>query len=187
MLVVNTAYRTDVAFETTFSGACSETYYEISAWLKNICYKCGCDSNGVGLPMASGYIPTAAGDSSGVKPNLAFQINGIDYYTTGDLAYQGLGGTQTGSDTLNKWVKRSFVYKTQPGETSFLISFRNNAPGGGGNDWAIDDIGVRTCYPSMTYSPSIAPTVCSGATITITDTVRSYYSNLCILQMAVHY
>jgi|GEM_PF-133006 len=176
MLVVNTAYRTDVAFETTFTGACSETYYEISAWIKNICYKCGCDSNGIGLPMGAGYIPTGAGDSSGVKPNLAIQINGIDYYTTGDIAYQGLGGTQTGSDTLNKWVKRSFVYKTKPGENSFDISFRNNAPGGGGNDWAIDDIGIRTCYPSMSYSPSIVPTVCAGQTITIGDTVRSYYS-----------
>ena len=176
MLVVNSSYRTDVAFQTNISGLCPETYYEVSAWIKNMCYKCGCDSNGVGLPMGAGYIPTAPGDSSGVNPNLAFRINGIDYYTTGDIKYQGLGGTQTGSDTLNKWLKKAFVYKTQPGETSIKITLRNNAPGGGGNDWAIDDIGIRTCYPSMTYAPSPNPTVCKNNPYTIYDTIKSYYN-----------
>lgn len=174
MLVVNSAYRSDVAFQFNFNGACTETYYEISAWIKNICSKCGCDSNGVGA-QNTGYIPTAANDSAGVRPNIAFEINGVDYYTTGDLVYQGLGGTQTGTDTLNKWVKRSFVYKTKPNETGFMMTFRNNAPGGGGNDWALDDISIRTCYPNMTYSPSSNPSVCTGRTLTISDTVRSYY------------
>jgi hypothetical protein len=176
MLVVNSAYRTDVPFQTNISGLCPETYYEVSAWIKNMCYKCGCDSNGVGLPMGAGYIPTAPGDSSGVNPNLAFQINGIDYYTTGDIKYQGLGGTQMASDTLNKWLKKSFVYKTQPGETAIKITLRNNAPGGGGNDWAIDDIGIRTCYPGMTYAPSTNPQACANNPYTLYDTVRSYYN-----------
>jgi hypothetical protein len=175
MLVVNSAYRTDVAFQFNFSGACTETYYEISAWIKNICSKCGCDSNGVGSTQAS-YLPSGPGDSSGIRPNIAFQIDGVDYYTTGDLVYQGLGGTQTGSDTLNKWVKRSFVYKTLPNQTGLTLTFRNNAPGGGGNDWAVDDISIRTCYPNMVYSPSANPTVCTGNTLTISDTVRSYYN-----------
>ena len=175
MLAVNAAYRTDVAFQYNFSGACTDTYYEISTWIKNICYRCGCDSNGVSAGN-TGYIPTAAGDSAGVRPNIAVQINGVDYYTTGDLLYQGLGGTNSGSDTLNKWVRRAFVYKTKPGETNFTLTLRNNAPGGGGNDWAMDDIGIRTCYPNMAYSPSATPAVCQGSTLTITDTVRSYYN-----------
>lgn len=174
MLVVNAAYRTDLAFSFTVSGACSNTYYEISAWLKNVCYKCGCDSMGRGASSA-GYIATAPGDSSGVRPNLAFEINGVDYYTTGDIAYQGLGGTQTGSDTLNNWVRRSFVYKTGASENGFILTLRNNAPGGGGNDWALDDISLRTCFPNMSYSPTNTPTVCAGNLITIYDTVRSYY------------
>jgi trimeric autotransporter adhesin len=174
MLVVNAAYRTDLAFSFTVTGACPNTYYEISAWLKNICYKCGCDSMGRGASTA-GYIPSAAGDSSGVRPNLAFQIDDVDYYTTGDILYQGLGGTQTGSDTLNNWVQRSFVYKTGASQTNFLLTIRNNAPGGGGNDWALDDLSLRTCYPNMSYSPTNSPTVCEGNLITIYDTVRSYY------------
>ncbi len=174
MLVINSAYKTDVAFKYNVTGACTETYYEISAWFKNLCYKCGCDSTGTGA--GAGYIPTAAGDSSGVRPNIAMQIDGIDYYTTGELVYQGLGGTQTGSDTLNNWVKRSFVFKTLPGQSNFTVTFRNNAPGGGGNDWAVDDISIRTCYPNMSYSPSANPTVCAGQTLKLSDTVRSYYN-----------
>ncbi|MBK7308153.1 MAG: T9SS type A sorting domain-containing protein [Chitinophagaceae bacterium] len=175
MLAINASYKTDVAFEFNATGACGATYYEVSAWFKNICYKCGCGSLGRGSGNV-GYIPTAAGDSAGVRPNIAMQINGIDYYTTGELVYQGLGGTQTGSDTLNNWVRRSFVFKTDTAQSSFRVTFRNNAPGGGGNDWAIDDISIRTCYPNMTYSPSANPTVCAGQTLTISDTVRSYYN-----------
>ncbi|MBP6233905.1 MAG: T9SS type A sorting domain-containing protein [Chitinophagaceae bacterium] len=177
MLVVNAAYRTDLAFNFSVSGACPNTYYEISGWFKNVCYKCGCDSLGRGATSGSVlYIPTAPGDSSGVRPNIAFQINGIDHYTTGDILYQGLGGTQTGSDTLNNWVKRGFVYKTGPSETSFTLTLRNNAPGGGGNDWALDDLSLRTCLPNMTYSPTNNPAVCENNVIEISDTIRSYFN-----------
>jgi hypothetical protein len=174
MLAINAAYRTDVAFNFNVSGACPNTYYEISFWLKNICYKCGCDSMGR-FTGSAGYIPTAAGDSAGVRPNIAVEINGKDYYTTGNIRYLGLGGTQTGSDTLNQWVQRSFVYKTGTNETSFTLNLRNNAPGGGGNDWALDDISLKTCTPTMNYSPSNSPFVCANNQITIYDTVRCYY------------
>src|SRR5436190_8040570 len=174
MLAINSSFRTDVAFDFNVSGACPNTYYEISAWFKNICYKCGCDSLGR-FTSGAGYIPTNPGDSAGVKPNIAFSIDGVDYYTTGNLRYWGLGGTQSGSDTLNKWVQRSFVYKTGPSQTGFAMTLRNNAPGGGGNDWAIDDIALKTCTPTMNYSPSYSPTVCENNMVTIYDTVRCYY------------
>ncbi len=176
LLAINAAFRTDKVFEYTASGVCSETYYEVSAWFKNLCYRCGCDSTGKGAGGGAGYIPTAPGDSSGVRPNIAMQIDGIDYYTTGELKYQGLGGTQTGSDTLNNWVRRSFVFKTAVAQTSFKVTFRNNAPGGGGNDWAVDDIGLRTCYPLMIYAPT-NPIVYMGSSLTIRDTVRSYFNS----------
>ncbi|MES1218492.1 MAG: T9SS type A sorting domain-containing protein, partial [Bacteroidota bacterium] len=180
MLVVNAAYKTDTAFKSTITNLCPNTYYEISAWIKNICYKCGCDSNGVGAASgSSSYIPLSANDSSGVQPNLNFQINGQDYYSTGNITYAGTGAgiTQMGSDSTNVWVKRGFVYKTGAAETGFEFLIRNNAPGGGGNDWAIDDIGISTCLPTMTYSPSTSPNVCMGNTLTINDTIRSSYEN----------
>jgi hypothetical protein len=175
MLVVNSAYRADTAFTYTVNNLCPNTYYEISAWFKNICYKCGCDSTGASATTA-GYIPTAPGDSSGVNPNIAFDVNGVDYYTTGNLKYLGLT-TPTGSDSSNQWHKRGFVYLTGPTETSFTLTLRNNAPGGGGNDWALDDISVATCLPNMQYSPSLNPTACMNNPITINDTIRSYFNN----------
>lgn len=182
MLVINSAYKTDTAFQYTVTNLCPNTYYEISAWVRNICYRCGCDSVGRGSGSA-GYIPFATGDSSGVQPNLAFDINGIDYYTTGNIEYFGTDRvaprdtTSQRSDTLNKWVKRGFTYLTGLSQTSFTLTIRNNAPGGGGNDWAIDDIAVATCLPNMNYSPSLNPNVCRMNSLTIYDTVRSYFNN----------
>lgn len=178
MLVVNSAYKTDTAFKSSITNLCPNTYYEISAWVRNICYKCGCDSMGRGASSA-GYIPFAANDSSGVQPNLAFQINGQDYYTTGNIPYSGTGPgiTQQASDSVNQWIKRGFVYKTEATQTSLELLIRNNAPGGGGNDWAIDDISFSTCLPVMTYSPTVNPITCDSNYVTINDTIRSTYEN----------
>lgn len=180
MLVINSSFKTDTAFQYTVTSLCPNTYYEISAWFKNICSKCACDSNGKGASNSTGppfYIPTGPGDSSGVVPNLAFDVNGIDYYTTGDITHQGLSATEQGSDSVNTWVKRGFVYKTDTTQNSFTLTIRNNAPGGGGNDWAVDDIAVATCLPNMQYSPSLTPNVCRLNPLTIDDTIRSYFDN----------
>lgn len=163
-VIINASYETNRAFTQTITNLCEETYYEFSAWFRNICRRCGCDSTGRGAG-SSGYVPAPGNDSSGVRPNLTFQIDGQDCYTTGNLAYTG------------QWIKKGFIFRTRPGQTSFTVTIRNNAPGGGGNDWAIDDIGVATCLPSMQYSPSLTPSVCRGNALTITDTVRSFFNN----------
>ena len=165
MLVINASYRIDSAFAQTISGLCPNTYYEFSLWIRNICSKCGCDSNGKGATGGAGYIATAAGDSSGVKPNLTFAINGVDYYTTGDIAYNG------------QWVKKGFTYLTGPLQTSLTAMVRNNAPGGGGNDWAIDDIALATCTPNLNLQPSPNITVCAGNQVDMFSIINSYFSN----------
>lgn len=164
MLVINAAYRIDSAFQHTITGLCSNTYYEIGCWMRNICSKCGCDSNGTGANNG-GYIPSGPGDSSGVRPNLAIALDGVDYYTTSDLPYTG------------QWIKKGFTFLTGPSQTSFTMRYFNNSPGGGGNDWALDDITVATCSPNMNYSIPVNPTVCDSNTITVSDTVRSYFNN----------
>lgn len=166
MLVINAAYRIDSAFQQTISGLCPNTYYEISCWVRNICSKCGCDANGVGAGSGNtAYIPTASGDSSGVAPNLTFEVDGTDYYTTGNLLYTG------------KWVKRGFTFLTGPSQTSFTLKFFNNAPGGGGNDWALDDISVATCSPDLTFTPTNNPTICANNTVSIGCIIQSYFNN----------
>jgi hypothetical protein len=165
MLVINASYRIDSAFYQTITGLCPNTYYEFSLWIRNICSKCGCDSNGKGATGGAGYIPTAVGDSSGVKPNLTLAINGIDYYTTGDVAYNG------------QWVKKGFTYLTGPLQTSLTAMVRNNAPGGGGNDWAIDDIALATCQPNLDLQPSPNLVVCEGNQVDMSTIVNSYFAN----------
>jgi hypothetical protein len=164
MVVINANYKTDTAYLDTISNLCPNTYYQYTAWFRNICSKCGCDSNGTGA-TSSGYIPTAAHDSSGVHPNLTFNINGYDYYTTGNILYTG------------QWVQKGFTYLTGPGQTSMIINIRNDAPGGGGNDWAIDDIGVATCSPNMVLTPNKPDTLCQGADDTVRFKVIAFFNN----------
>src|SRR5580698_2616121 len=165
MVVINASYRTDTAFLDTVYNLCPSTYYQYTAWFRNICSKCGCDSNGIGASGGAGYIPTATGDSSGVHPNLTFNINGYDYYTTGNMNYTG------------QWIQKGFTYETGPMQTSMVINIRNNAPGGGGNDWAIDDIGVATCSPNMILTPNKPDTLCVGADDTVRFQVNSFFNN----------
>jgi len=164
MAVINSSYKTGIAFLDTVYNLCPNTYYQYYAWIRNICSKCACDSNGKG-PSSVGYIPTALKDSSGVYPNLTFNVNGYDYYTTGDIQYSG------------QWVKKAFTYLTGPTQTSMVIYIRNNAPGGGGNDWAIDDIGVATCAPNIALTPNKPDTLCQGADDTVRFKVTAYFNN----------
>jgi hypothetical protein len=121
MLAVNGTYAPSSFFSTTVTGLTANTEYTMSFWIYNLCSLCG--SN----PSTNG-----ASGTPGVKPNVAFAIAGVDYYNTGELAYSG------------HWVQGSFTFSTGAG-TSVPINIRNNAPGGGGNDFAIDDIKLTTC------------------------------------------
>jgi hypothetical protein len=164
MAVINSSYKTGIAYLDTINNLCPNTYYQYSAWFRNICSHCACDSNGKG-PASVGYIPTGPGDSSGVHPNLTFNVNGYDYYTTGDMPYTG------------QWIHKGFTYLTGPTQTSMIIYVRNNAPGGGGNDWALDDITVASCVPNISLTPNKADTLCRGSDDTIRFKVTAYFDN----------
>ena len=139
MLVVNAAFTTGEAYRDTIKNVCPNTYYEFSAWVRNICGVCGIDQN-----SQPTYTP-------GIFPNLSYTINDIDYYTTGNIPHD------------NNWQKRGFIYKTGPTETQFAITIKNNAAGGGGNDWVIDDIKLATCYPNLTMNPKDTSVSCAGS------------------------
>ncbi|MEO5562673.1 MAG: T9SS type A sorting domain-containing protein [Chitinophagaceae bacterium] len=152
MLVVNADYIASEVYRQSLTGLCPSTYYEFSAWTRNICTPCGLDSSGT-----QRFNP-------GVYPNLTFSLDGLDRYSTGQI------------DTLG-WIKKGFVFLTGPSQTAATFIIRNNSQGGGGNDWALDDIAVATCLPNMVYSPSNNPTVCVMNASNISDTVRSFFNN----------
>ena len=89
MLVVNSDVVTSEAYKQNVTGLCPDTYYEFSGWIRNVCKRCGIDSNNV-----QKYNP-------GVLPNLAFSVNGLDIYTSGQV------------DTLG-WQKKRICFPYRP-------------------------------------------------------------------------
>ena len=152
MLVVNSDYATGEAYRQSITGLCPNTSYEFSLWVRNVCTNCGIDSTGTQT-----WKP-------GVLPNLTFAIDDLDRYSSGMV------------DTVG-WVKKGFMFKTGPTQEDIVISIRNNASGGGGNDWAIDDIALVTCNPNLTMLPSATTTVCVGDNVRISALVRSFFDN----------
>ena len=161
MAVVNASYATSPAIQQTVSNLCTNTYYDFSAWFRNICSLCACDSNGKGATDALFNGPY----KPGVKPNLTFQLDGIDYYTTGDLPYDGL------------WTKKGFTYLTGATQTGFALTIRNNSPGGGGNDWAVDDVSLSTCEPNVDLNITPVLLGCNGVQVDFNVTVKCYFPN----------
>jgi hypothetical protein len=169
-VVVNASYGTNRVINIPVSNLCGNTYYEFSAWFRNVCRYCGNDSTGDGTHTGTSpnIVPNPnynGPDSSGVNPNLTFEIDGVDFYSTGNIAYSG------------QWVKKGFVYLTKNNQTSFTVTIRNNAPGGGGNDWAIDDVTLATCLPTLTMRPNNNPAYCLNASIDLSVAVSTYYNN----------
>jgi hypothetical protein len=152
MLLLNADLATSEAYRQVITGLCPNTYYQFSAWFENLCPNCGIDSNGV-----AEYTP-------GVLPDITLDIDSIDYMTTGKL------------DTVG-WQQRGFVFLTGATQTSITISIRNNAPGGGGNDWAMDDIALATCPPNLLLTPDKPDTLCEGADDTVRFAISSYVNN----------
>ena len=152
MLMVNADVITSEAYRQLVTGLCPDTYYEFSAWVKNICKRCAIDTN-----SNNTYKP-------GVYPNLSFSVNGLDIYSTGQL------------DTIG-WQKKGFIFKTAAAQTTALLSIRNNASGGGGNDWVLDDLSIGTCGPIMklNYVPIFLG--CGyGTLVDLSDTIKYSYN-----------
>ena len=72
-----------------------------------------------------------------IYPNLTFMIDNVAYCETGDIPND------------EQWHTVRFSFTTAPGQTSVLLGMRNNAPGGYGNDLAIDNISFRACGPEL--------------------------------------
>lgn len=155
MLMVNADYVTSEAYKQTITGLCANTTYEFSAWFRNICPTCGATAN------------LQATNQPGVLPNLTFVLDGIDHYSTGEIAY----------DPSGNWVKKGFSFTTGANQSAITLSIRNNAQGGGGNDWVMDDISLATCQPNLVMKPYGNAVVCYGNPIQFSADIQSYFSN----------
>jgi gliding motility-associated-like protein len=126
MLIVNSSLQPNDFYVDTVRGLCPNTTYEFSAWITNVI-----------RPTACNNAPT--------PPNVRFTIETVTglvlgSYNTGDIPAKN--GPQ--------WEKYGLFFTTTATDPSVVIRMRNNAPGGCGNDLALDDISFRPCGSLVT-------------------------------------
>jgi gliding motility-associated-like protein len=76
------------------------------------------------------------GTSDHIDPNVTFLIDDVVVYETGTIP------------KTEQWIKYGFSFITNSVQSSIKLTLRNNAPGGAGNDLALDNISFRPCGPS---------------------------------------
>ncbi|MBP6828555.1 MAG: gliding motility-associated C-terminal domain-containing protein [Saprospiraceae bacterium] len=72
-----------------------------------------------------------------IQPDVAFEIDSVIVCSTNNIPIDAT------------WHNYRFSFTTKPGVTQVTLSLRNNAPGGFGNDLAIDNISFRACGPNI--------------------------------------
>jgi gliding motility-associated-like protein len=120
-MLINASYQPSDFYVQTISGLCPGTTFQFAAWILN---------------MAS--IPNE------ILPNITFTIEStsgtvLGTYNTGDIP---------DLQYLN-WTQYGFYFNTPPGVNTVVLRMTNNAPGGNGNDLALDDITFRAAGPAI--------------------------------------
>jgi gliding motility-associated-like protein len=139
-MLINASYQPSDFYVQTVTGLCPGTTYQFAAWILNM----------VSL-------------SGEILPNITFSIEKTD----GTL----LDSIHTGNVPIANsatWNQYGFYFTTPPGISTVVLRMTNNAPGGIGNDLALDDITFRPAGPATTvaingYSSDTA-TTCAGNT-----------------------
>lgn len=129
-MLVNASLDSGDFYIDTVRGLCPNTTFEFAAWVVNV-------------------LKTSACGGQGIQPNLTFYIetiNGVklDSLKSGDIP----------ANSSPVWKQYGFYFKTPANTTDVVIRIRNNAPGGCGNDLALDDITFRPCGPMVNASIS---------------------------------
>ena len=83
-----------------------------------------------------------------IRPNISFQLDGVTLYESGNVPYNRM------------WNTYGFTFSTQSNQTSVTLTIRNNAPGGQGNDLALDNITFRPCGPEALILPTEIENIC---------------------------
>ncbi|MGN6803237.1 MAG: gliding motility-associated C-terminal domain-containing protein [Ginsengibacter sp.] len=145
MMVVNASYNPGDFFVKKVDGLCPNTTYEFAAWIYNLTASFACSGNAI-------------------KPNITFSIETpsgtvLKSYSTGDIP-QNQG-----------WKQYGFFFATTVDISSVVLRMTNNAPGGCGNDIALDDITFRACGPLVSAAingSGDSADVCTGDTSVFT-------------------
>jgi gliding motility-associated-like protein len=147
-MLVNANYTPSDFYVQLVDGLCSGTSYQFSAWAANV------------------------HSQPGILPNITFTIEKTDgtvlqSYNTGDMP-------TTGSVV---WKQYATYFTLPAGVSSVILRMKNNAPGGNGNDIALDDITFRAAGPSTNISVTgngDSINVC-GSPVSLSSNIESCY------------
>lgn len=137
MMIVNSASKPEVFFTARLAGFKHGTTYEFGIWMINVC-RVNQDCTDM-LPSVSIKLENASGEK-------------LVEFNTGPVA-------QTATPL---WLKFSGVFETHAYPGLITLTMTTLSSGVCGNDFAMDDITVRECYPP----PAITPTLRAIAKIT---------------------
>ncbi len=155
MMIINASYAPSVFFYQQATGLCPNTTYEFSAWIINLC------------------IPESL-TATYTQPNIIFAIQ----TSAGKILATDTTGTIQPTpinQELQKpnWIKYSVYFTTPANVSDVSVIMTNNAPGGNGNDFIMDDVTFRACGPIIEegFSSIGGPknqSLCQGASATYT-------------------
>ena len=141
-MLVNASNEPGVFYVDTINNLCGGTLYEFSAYIMNVLKNSSC-----------GATP--------IEPDLTFTIETLGgavltTYNTGKIPSKG----------EPVWNQYGTFITTPAGVSTAIIRIKNNAPGGCGNDLALDDIAFRPCGPKVSAGINgvavTDTTVCEG-------------------------
>jgi gliding motility-associated-like protein len=161
MMLVNASLTPGDFYVDTVKNLCGSGSYEFSAWMVNVLRSTACNSNGS-------------------QPNITFSIES----TTGAVIQTYNTGTISALD-FPQWKQYGFFFTLPATVNSLVLRITNNAPGGCGNDLALDDIAFRPCGPKIDAGfanvNGIAGTVnfcfTDNQTVTLNSALQGGYNN----------
>lgn len=116
-LLVNASQEPGDFFLDTVTNLCPNTTYEFAAWVMNV-----------------------MNNPASILPDITFKIEKPDGTLLSSFNTGGIAVT-----TSPTWRQYGFFFTTPPGNPLIVLRMTNNAPGGFGNDIALDDITFRPC------------------------------------------
>lgn len=134
MMIVNAAETPGIFFIHYIAGLKPGTTYEFSVWFVNICLYGSCGkiySPDINIAVSSG------------ENNIALFSTGIILPTQQPV-----------------WKKYTGIFTIPPGANVIAIKMDDNANGGCGNDFALDDLQIKECRmlpPPVTMAPHTLP------------------------------
>ncbi len=157
IMIINAAYTAGEFYSQTVSGLCPGVSYEFSSYIINLLRSTGCTSNPNRFPNVTFRIETTAGVL-------------IKSFNTGNVP------TVAGTATLTaaNWTRYATFFTSTA--STVVLKLINNAPGGCGNDLAIDDIEFRACGPTLSATVSGGSTKCVGTPSPLSSSISAGYT-----------